>query len=122
MATLKGAIKFTDAIKPNAFTNEQKTQWINEVEGMVQTQVLLIKSPDIITYTWEPDEDPELLANPPHDDIYYKYLIAMIDFFNGEYDKYANTVEMFNAAFSEFSRWIAINYRPADYPEVPPNV
>ena len=41
MATLKGVIDYVDEIKPNAFSNAAKTQWINECEGLVQTEVLL---------------------------------------------------------------------------------
>lgn len=41
MATLKSVIDMVDEIKPNAFSNEAKTQWLNECEGLVQTEVLL---------------------------------------------------------------------------------
>ena len=50
----------------------------------------------------------------PHDKIYWAYLTAMIDFANGEYNKYQNTMQMFNSFFGEFMRWFALNYRPAD--------
>ena len=40
--TLDSCIQSVDEIKPNAFSNETKTKWINEVEGMVQTEVFLI--------------------------------------------------------------------------------
>ena len=84
MATLKSVIDYVDEIKPNAFSNEAKTKWLNECEGLVQTEV------------------------------YWAYLTAMIDFANGEYSKYQNTMQMFNSFFGEFMRWFALNYRPAD--------
>lgn len=37
MATLKSVIDYVDEIKPNAFSNEAKTKWLNECEGLVQT-------------------------------------------------------------------------------------
>ena len=55
-----------------------------------------------------------LLVEAPHSKIYGEYLIARIDYANGEYDKYANTMQMFNAFWSEFSRWFARVYAPAD--------
>ena len=101
MATLKSVIDMVDEIKPNAFSNEAKTQWLNECE-------------EIITYHYDAEKDKELLAQPPHDKIYWAYLTAMIDFANGEYNKYQNTMQVFNSFFSEFMRWFALNYHPAD--------
>ena len=56
----------------------------------------------------------ELLAEPPHSKIYPEYIIARIDYANHEYDLYANTMQMFNDFWGEFSRWFARVYRPAD--------
>ena len=107
-------IKRVDELKPNAFTPDQKTMWINEVEGKVQTEILLFASPQIITYDWDADEHTELLVAPPHDNIYPSYLTAMIDFANGEYARYNNSYVMFNSQYREFMRWFALHYRPAD--------
>lgn len=57
-----------------------------------------------------------LMVRPPHDKIYSDYLTAMIDYANGEYDKYQNTMQMFNAHWGEYARWYARNFRPADRP------
>ena len=112
--TLAEAIAKADEIKPNAFGSQTKTAWINEVEGLVQTQVLLLRADAVITYDTEKDANTELLVNPPHDKLYPAYLTAMIDFANGEYNRYQNTVQMFNAHFNEFMRWFANTWRPAD--------
>ena len=113
---LKDVIKLADEIKPNAFSNEVKTLWLNEVEGLVMTEVLLLTVHDVAVYayTYSKHENTTMMAKPPHDKIYTVYLCAMIDFHNGEYDKYQNTMQMFNAYFSEYMRWYAREYRPAD--------
>lgn len=190
---IKELITFVDDIKPNAFSNDTKTMWINEIEGKLQTDVFLMAVEDIMQYRYEdlqipasvyfPDDhtmvftfsprftqggkikisglteypdnnsneereilnvsadglmvtfdegafedtgdvpdscvidydgkDIELLVNPPHDKLYRSYLTAMIDYANGEYDKYQNTMQMFNEHYNEFVRWFMINYRPA---------
>ena len=112
--TVKEAIAFVDDIKPNAFTNLAKTRWLSEAEGMVQTEVLMIAPADIQTYTWTKDQDTELIVAPPHDKLYTSYLAAMIDYANGEYDRYQNAMQLFNAHFGEFMAWFADTYRPAD--------
>ena len=111
---LKELLEFVDGIKPNAYAEIQKTKWVNDCEGMVQTQVFLLAPEEITGYGWPEDEDAELLVSPPHDKLYLSYLYAMIDFANGEYGKYQNSMQMFNAEFSEFMRWFANMYRPAD--------
>lgn len=58
--------------------------------------------------------DTVLLVPFPHDKLYRSYLCAMIDFANGEIDKYNNAMMMFNKQFSEFTEWYARTYRPAD--------
>jgi len=111
---LNEILGFVDGIKPNPYSEEQKTKWVMDCEGMVQTQVLLFASEEIIGYAWPGDRETELLVKPPHDKLYISYLCAMIDFANGEYGKYQNSMQMFNAEFSEFMRWFATCYRPAD--------
>ncbi len=111
---LKEVIEFADSIKPNGFTDEQKTRWLSDCEGMVQTQVFLLAPEEIVTYHWQEDKETELLVCPPHEKLYISYLCALIDFANGEYGKYQNSMQMFNSEFSEFMRWFAGAYRPAD--------
>ena len=113
MATVSSVITRVDDIKPNAFSNETKTQWLNEVEGMVQTEVFLWASEQIITYDYATNADTELLVQPPHDKLYWAYLTAMIDFANGEYNKYQNSMEMYNEYYRNFVRWFANTYKPA---------
>lgn len=112
--TVQEVIDFTDRVKPNDFTEEDKTKWISNVEGMVQAQIFLQAPAEFITYTWPGDKNTRLLVEPPFDKLYLTYMQAMIDYHNGEYDNYQNTMAMFNSDFSEFMRWFANMYRPAD--------
>ena len=177
--TIAELLAYVDEIKPNSFSNATKIVWINEAEGLVQTDVMLLASTEIITYvyskvwtgsgisftdtetmvlpsasgmsaggyitisglstysgnnkstavkivTLSADQktltfaddtfssigtagdsgtatvtfsgaNTELLVYPPHDKLYRTYLLAMIDFANGEYTKYNNSIAMFNA-------------------------
>lgn len=112
--TVAQVIRMVDDIKPNAFSDETKTQWLSECEGLVQTEILLLAVGDCRSYTFERDADTVLLAKPPHDKLYWAYLSAMIDFGNGEYERYQNTMQLFNSHYGEYMRWYALHYRPAD--------
>lgn len=47
----------------------------------------------------------------PHDRLYYLYVIAMMSYAHGEYDKYDNDMKLYNAAYEEFSKWWQRVYR-----------
>ena len=112
--TVQELIDFTDRVKPNDFSEDDKVNWITQCEGIVQSQVMLMAPVEFITYTWPDSKDYELLVNPPFDKLYRTYMQAMIDYHNGEYGNYQNTMTMFNSDLSEFSRWFSTVYRPAD--------
>jgi hypothetical protein len=112
--TIKQTIDAVNDIKPHAFNNDTLTMWLNEVEGMVQTDVMLVSSFDVISYDYNNNKDTELLVKAPHSKIYVYYLAAMIDFANNEYDKYQNTMEAFNKFFSDYMRWYSLNVNPAN--------
>lgn len=111
---IRDAIDYVNAVKLNAFDPVVFLTWINEVEGLVQTEALLLETEDLIEYGPETDLDTELLVRSPHDKLYRAYLVAMVDFANGEYNRYQNTVAMFNQYFSEYVIWYADKYNPAD--------
>lgn len=111
---LREVISYVDSIKPNSFPAEVKVQWINEVEGFVQTDVMLLDILEVSKYSYPEDMETELLVANPHSKIYYTYLVAMVDFANGEYNKYANTLQMYNEFLNEYMIWYADHYRPAD--------
>ncbi len=197
--TIKALFDYVDEIKPNAFSDATKTVWLNEVEGMVQTEAFLWHDSECFQYRYAaqvsaaisfPDDHTmgfsdltvlkyfrpggkltftpgspyagnaktniaiqgvgangllfaensfsatgttevttpltydgsgvELLVEPPHSKLYAEYIMARIDYANGEYDKYDNTMQMFNAFWGEFMRWFARVYAPADRHPLPP--
>ena len=112
--TLKQAIDYVGEVKPHAYSEAILTGWINEVEGYIQTDVFLFDTVHNLTqYTWDENQDTELLVKPPHDDLYTKYLEAKIDYQNGEYDKYANSQAAYEDRMTEFKIWFIENYHPA---------
>ena len=79
-------------------------QFLNECEGKLQTEFLHIADVDCQRYT-EDDMDMDLIVGPPHDKLYYAYLCAMVDFTNGEYAKYNNSIIVANAFMAEWAAW-----------------
>ena len=192
--TIKEVFDFVDALKPNGFTAAEKTIWLNEVEGKIQTEVMLLSLADVRKYIYSstykatgisfPDgatmvcptktglrpygtititglttysannitatinrissdgktlyfnDDTfsvtgttgdageatlaydgsgiELLVPAPHDKLYYTYVQAMIDFYNGEYDRYSNAITLWNSFYDEYKKWYSHHINPAN--------
>ena len=112
---LREAIERVDEIKPNAFSSTVKTDWINALEGRIAADVLLLAPAEVkqLRYAYLADQNTELLIDPPHDDIYTLWLAAKIDEANGEYNKYQNTMQIYNEHFGDFVRWFASTWDPA---------
>ena len=51
------------------------------------------------------DADRPLLVEHPYDDLYSLYVMAMIDFYNHEYDHYNNAVLMFTERLDQYKAW-----------------
>ena len=111
--TAADVIAFVDSIKPNVFSDAAKLQWINEVESHIWTEVMLNAPLEYAAIT-EDTMDGNLLAPAPHSEVYWPYLCALIDFANGDYDRYANTLELYNLRMRRYMRWYTDKYRPAD--------
>lgn len=109
-------IAYARGVRPespsHAFSDEVVLVWVNEIEGMVQSEILLTSPADLVTYTMN-DLEAELLVPAPHSKIYRAYVCSMIDFARGEYSAYSNTYELFNEWWNEYAAWYALMYDPA---------
>lgn len=115
MSTIKEIIERVDENKPNAFSTKTKMAWLATLEGKIAADVLLMNIVEIrqLQYKYPDDLESEPLVSFPHEDIYDLWLIARIDYENGEYSKYQNSMALYNEAFENFVMWFASTYEPA---------
>ena len=115
MAKIKDIIERVDENKPNAFSQKTKMAWLAELDGKLAADVFLMNIVEVrqLQYSHPDDLESETLVSFPHDTIYDLWLGAKIDYENGEYDKYQNSMEQFNAHYGNFVRWFATTYEPA---------
>lgn len=114
--TPRKAITRVDETKPNAFSEEVKFEWLRALEGRIAADVFLLAKSELDTVTdleYPADLDSELIVEPPHDELYIRYLQAHIDEQNGEYNRYADSRQLYNEAYGNFVRWFARTYEPA---------
>ena len=97
-------------VEETHYPDSMLLQFLNEVEGKVQTEVLMIAPEDTVRYGAD-DLTSEMIVTAPHDKLYYVYLMAMIDFVNGEYDRYTNSMNLANAHITEWAAWYNRTHR-----------
>ena len=129
--TVKELFDFIKGVRPGfAFTDEQMMVWLNEIEGKVQTDILLLDpavnedgtATGLVEYdaTIDPatqkmvDADTELIVPFPWNKLYRYFMLMSIDLYNGEYQRYGNSFALFNEAYEEYSAWVAQNIAPAN--------
>jgi hypothetical protein len=106
--TYTDVIARADELRVNTVSDEQKHKWVYELECRI-AEMMGKNDPEWIF----PNGEAELLLPPRHDDVYVKYLVAMIDFASVENEQYANDTVVFEDAFNEARSWWIRNNRPA---------
>jgi hypothetical protein len=97
--------------KGNVMEEELAVLWLSELDGMIQSDIMLHSPEEIVSYTSEEDE---LLLKPPHDKLYIHYLVMMIRQQQQEYEGYQNAQAIVDEKLRTFRRWFVQHYRPAD--------
>lgn len=103
------AINRIDALKHNTYSQTDKVQWLSRVDWMIKRHIIdTHEGAEEVSFTGYDDStdlQTELLAPPPYDELYLRWMEAQIDYHNGEYGKYNNSVEMFNIAYEGFQNY-----------------
>ena len=101
------AINHIDAVKPNAYGQEVKIRWLSQLDGIIKKEIIdTHEGGDEINFSEYSSESlmKEMLVPSPYDDIYIKCLEAQIDYANGEYGRYNNSITMYNTAYLAFAK------------------
>lgn len=105
--TVGEAINRIDALKHNTYTQGEKIAWLSGLDAMVKRQILDTHAGCCLFpfYGYRDGEcaDTELLVPAPFEDIYLRWLEAQMDYANGEYDKYNNSILMFQTIYDAFA-------------------
>lgn len=88
--------------KPNTFSNDKQTEFINQIESDIVDFLGGRFRRYWEQYVYTRDKDEELIAKPPYDRLYKDYLKAQIDYALEEYQSYANNQAQFMQDFDDF--------------------
>ena len=110
MATPNKVIEYVDKVKPNVYGQEEKFQWLCDLDGMIKRTVM--QEEYGVRYSYPEDMDTQLLVPHPWESIYAMYLEAQIDLQNKDYEDYNNAVLVFNERLDEYKRAYIREHRP----------
>jgi hypothetical protein len=109
-------INVVDALKPNAYTKEEKIRWLSNLDSRVKVQIMDVhednQHTDFKGYDDLTKLETELLVSEPYDEMYLRWLEAMIDYNNGDDDRYNSAIILFNSAYESYKRYYTRTHTP----------
>jgi hypothetical protein len=113
--TIMQAISQVDGLKFNQYTHKDKVRWLSTVDAMVANVIMASYEGEREPFTsYNPDEDMhrELLIKAPFDEIYIRWMEAMIDYHNEERNGYNASITLYNSLLESYKAWYARNHIP----------
>ncbi len=114
--TIMDVINRIDNIKPNRYDQSEKIKWLSSLDERIANDIFAkYEGSEGIVHNGYTDETiltTELLVPSPYDEMYVYWLEAQIDYWNGEYAKYNNSIDMFNTAYTAFANHYNRNHMP----------
>lgn len=118
--TIGEAIRRADAAKPNAIQRGEKVRWLSDVDMAVFRQLVQTheRGEELAFIGYDDDTPAEqlLLAVAPYDRMYVYYLLAQIDLWNNEIDRYQNSAALYNQTFADYANYYNRRMRPLPGP------
>ena len=105
--TIMEAIYRIDEVKPNSYSQSEKIKWLSSLDGVIKSEIIDTHEggEDVVFKGYDENSDLAvvLLVPAPYDDIYLRWLETQIDYANGEYGKYNNSIAMYNTAYTAYA-------------------
>ena len=105
--TIAKAIESIDELMHNTYCQEQKVKWLSLLDAMVKEQLFDAHEnpPEVIFEGYGPETplDMELLIPEPYDEVYPPWLESKIHYHNGEYGKYNQALQQYQALFDAYA-------------------
>jgi hypothetical protein len=114
--TIMDALYRIDEVKPNSYSQAEKIKWLSSLDGVIKNEIIDTHEggEDVVFNGYDADTDltTELLVKAPYDDIYIRWAEMQIDYSNGEYGKYNNSMAVYNTAYTAYANYYNRTHMP----------
>ena len=114
--TILEAVHKIDTVKPNSYTQPEKIKWLSTLDGIIKSEIIDTHEggENVVFegYFDDTDLDTPLLVSAPYDDVYIRWLEARIDYANGEYGKYNNSLTAYSNAYDSYANYYNRKHMP----------
>ena len=111
--TIQAVLNEVDELKPNQYKTGTKIGWISVLDKKVYNDIISREGYDgpEPEYSEYSDMDTELLVPDAYGDLYAYYIMSLMEFNDGETERYMNSSQMFNVKYDEFIGWYYYTHR-----------
>lgn len=114
--TVDEILKAADSLKPNSFTREEKVQWLTSFDGRIRRELMDTHeggtSEDFRPYDPEEGSRRLLVPRPYGPELYMSFLENAMDHYNGDTERYNNSLDRLSGVYRSFARWYHRTHRP----------
>ena len=114
--TIMDAIYRLDELKPNRYSQSEKIKWLSSLDGLIKSEIIDTHEggENVVFSGYDENSDLStvLLVPATYDDIYLRWLEAQIDYANGEYGKYNNSITAYNDAYAIYQKYYNRTHMP----------
>lgn len=114
--TINQAITRTRALKKTQFDDDALIGWLSDLDGMIYSELTKWHASDeenvMPRYDQDTDTETKLLVPEPYTDLYVTYLAAQIEFAQGDFTRYNNSMVMYNMRLQQFANTYNRNTLP----------
>ena len=104
--TIREAINRLDTRKLNTYSQNDKIEWLSRLDSAVKLQIIdKYVGEEHVSFNGYDSNTPldtVLLVPAPYDEVYLRWMEAQIDYHNGEYDKFNNSIILYNTDFQAY--------------------
>lgn len=121
--TINQAITRLRAMKKTQMDDNTLIGWLSELDGMIYEEIVKWHEQDkdkdgntVVPahgpYNEDTDVETELLVPAPYADVYIYYLMAQLEQISGDFNRYNNSMIMYNTRLQAFASWYNRNHMP----------
>ena len=114
--TIMDALYRIDEVKPNSYSQPEKIKWLSSLDGVIKNEIIDTHEggEGVVFNGYDENTNlaTELLVKAPYDDIYIRWAEMQIDYSNGEYGKYNNSMEVYNTAYTAYANYYNRTHMP----------